>query len=310
MILVQNKIIDQSQYNRETPESVPLTGLTFSAIIRLASAKTITQESWNMKKLIALATVFLSLLLAVSIFAGDGSWARVKKEGKMVIGLDDAFPPMGFRQADGKLTGFDIDAAEEVGKRLGIKIEWQPTAWDGVIHSLNAKKFDCIWNGMTITEERARQVAFSKPYIMDGQIAIVNFGEKRFKGLNDLKNYKAGTQKGSSGMEAVKKLKNPPAELKEYEDYPKALLDLEAGRIDVVVVDNVTGRDMIAKRPGKFKLLPGMISKEPFGIAFRKEDRELREKVQQSIDRMVKDGSMAKISRKWFGDDITDPKKF
>lgn len=263
-----------------------------------------------MKKLIALATVFLSLLLAVSIFAGDGSWARVKKEGKMVIGLDDAFPPMGFRQADGKLTGFDIDAAEEVGKRLGIKIEWQPTAWDGVIHSLNAKKFDCIWNGMTITEERARQVAFSKPYIMDGQIAIVNFGEKRFKGLNDLKNYKAGTQKGSSGMEAVKKLKNPPAELKEYEDYPKALLDLEAGRIDVVVVDNVTGRDMIAKRPGKFKLLPGMISKEPFGIAFRKEDRELREKVQQSIDRMVKDGSMAKISRKWFGDDITDPKKF
>jgi polar amino acid transport system substrate-binding protein len=98
--------------------------------------------------------------------------------------------------------------------------------------------------------------------------------------------------------------------LKEYEDNPKALLDLEAGRIDTVVIDNVTGRDFIAKRPGQFKILPGFISKEPFGVAFRKDDRELREKVQKTLDAMVKDGSMAKISRKWFAEDITDPKKW
>jgi len=262
------------------------------------------------KTLVLLCSCILLSLVAVCAFAGDGSWERVKKGGKLAIGLDDAFPPMGYRQADGKLVGFDIDAAEEVGKRLGIKIEWQPTAWEGVIHSLDAKKFDCIWNGMTITPERAKEVAFTKPYIMDGQIAVVNFKEKRFKGLKDLKGVKAGTQKGSSGLEAVKKLPTAPAELKEYEDYPKALLDLEAGRIDVVVVDNVTGRDMIAKRPGKFKILPGMISKEPFGVAFRKDDAGLREKVQQTLDKMVKDGSLAKISRKWFAEDITNPKKF
>src|SRR5512145_351461 len=139
-----------------------------------------------MKKLLLLMSCLVLSLVAVSAFAGDGSWDRVKKEGKLVIGLDDAFPPMGFRQADGKLVGFDIDAAEEVGKRLGVKISWQPTAWDGVIHSLDAKKFDCIWNSMTITEERTKQVAFSKPYFMDGQIAIVNFKEKRFKSLKDL----------------------------------------------------------------------------------------------------------------------------
>jgi len=262
------------------------------------------------KMLLLVALTGLTAIFAISAFAGDGSWDRVKKDGKLVIGLDDSFPPMGYRQADGKLVGFDIDAADELAKRLGIKIDWQPTAWDGVIHSLNAKKFDCIWNGMTITDERAKEVAFTKPYIMDGQIAIVNFKEKRFKGLKDLKNYKAGTQKGSSGLQAVKKLANAPTELKEYEDYPKALLDLEAGRIDVVVVDNVTGRDMIAKRPGKFKLLPGMISKEPFGVAFRKDDVELREMVQKTLDKMVKDGAMAKISRKWFAEDITNPKKF
>jgi polar amino acid transport system substrate-binding protein len=263
-----------------------------------------------MKKFLVVCVSLLLSLAAVSAFAGDGSWERVTKRGKLMIGLDDSFPPMGYRLADGKLVGFDIDTANELTKRLGIKTEWQPTAWDGVMHSLNAKKFDCIWNGMTITEARAKEVAFSKPYVMDGQIAIVNFKEKRFKGLNELKGLKIGTQKGSSGLEAVKKLPNPPAELKEYEDYPKALLDLEAGRIDVVVIDNVTGRDFIAKRPGKYKILPGMISKEPFGIAFRKEDKDLREKVQQTIDKMVKDGTMAKISRKWFAEDITNPKKF
>jgi len=262
------------------------------------------------KKLVLLMVSALLVAFAATAFAADGSWNRVKSAGKLVIGLDDAFPPMGYRDASGKLIGFDIDAAEEVGKRLGIKIEWQPTAWDGVIHSLNSKKFDAIWNGMTITDERAKQVAFTKPYIMDGQIAVVKFSEKRFKKIADLKNVKIGAQKGSSALNAVKKLPTAPAELKEYEDNPKALLDLEAGRIDVVVIDNVTGRDFIAKRPGQFKVVPGFISKEPFGVAFRKEDKDLREKVQKTLDKMVKDGSLAKISRKWFAEDITNPKKW
>ncbi|MSM41478.1 MAG: transporter substrate-binding domain-containing protein [Geobacter sp.] len=263
-----------------------------------------------MRRIVSLCAAVLLVALATAAFAGDGSFKRVKSAGKLVIGLDDSFPPMGFRKEDGTLNGFDIDAAEELGKRLGIRIEWQPTAWDGVMHSLNAKKFDCIWNGMTITPEREKEVAFTKPYIMDGQVAVVRFDEKRFKGLKDLKKVKVGAQKGSSALNAVKKLPTAPAELKEYEDNPKALLDLEAKRIDVVVIDNVTGRDFIAKRPGKFKILPGFISKEPFGVAFRKEDRELRETVQKTLDKMAKDGSLAKISRKWFAEDITNPKKW
>jgi polar amino acid transport system substrate-binding protein len=103
-------------------------------------------ERENMKKLLLLVSCLIISLSAVTAFAGDGSWEKVQKSGKLAIGLDDSFPPMGYRQADGKLVGFDIDAAEEVGKRLGIKIDWQPTAWDGVIHSLDANKFDCIWH--------------------------------------------------------------------------------------------------------------------------------------------------------------------
>jgi len=261
-------------------------------------------------KILGILSSLLVLTLAVSAFAGDGSFKRVKSQGSLTIGLDDAFPPMGYRNDKGELVGFDIDAAEEVGKRLGIKIKWQPTAWDGVIHSLNSKKFDAIWNGMTITDERKKAVAFTRPYKMDGQVAVVRFGEKKFKKLADLKGANIGVQKGSSALEAVKKLPAAPASVREYEDNPKALLDLESKRLDSVIIDDATGRDFIAKRPGKFQVIPGYITKEPFGVAFRKDDVELREAVQKALDQMVKDGTMAKLSKKWFGEDITNPKKW
>ncbi len=263
-----------------------------------------------MNKILGILSSLLVLTLAVSAFAGDGSFKRVKSQGSLTIGLDDAFPPMGYRNDKGELVGFDIDAAEEVGKRLGIKIKWQPTAWDGVIHSLNSKKFDAIWNGMTITDERKKAVAFTRPYKMDGQVAVVRFGEKKFKKLADLKGANIGVQKGSSALEAVKKLPAAPASVREYEDNPKALLDLESKRLDSVIIDDATGRDFIAKRPGKFQVIPGYITKEPFGVAFRKDDVELREAVQKALDQMVKDGTMAKLSKKWFGEDITNPKKW
>ncbi|MCM0755053.1 amino acid ABC transporter substrate-binding protein [Desulfovibrio aminophilus] len=257
--------------------------------------------------------IFLLLALVLfsvsAAYAADGSWDAVKAKGELVIGLDDAFPPMGFRKDDNKLYGFDIDAAEEVGKRLGIKIVWQPTAWDGVIHSLDAKKFDCIWNGMTITEERAQKVLFTKPYIMDGQIVVVALNSKAAK-FEDLGGKPVGCQKGSSAVEAVKALPKAPSEVREYDANPKAFLDLEAGRIAAVVIDNVSGRYFISTNPGKFKVLPGFITKEPFGVAFRKADVSLKDMVQKTIDAMVADGAMGKISRKWFGEDITNPKKW
>lgn len=260
-----------------------------------------------------LLTVFLALALcfcAASAFAGDTSWDTVKKSGKLVIGLDDAFPPMGFRDDSGKLVGFDVDAAEEVGKRLGIRIVWQPTEWKGVMNSLYAKKFDCIWNGMTITPERQKKVAFSKPYLIDGQIATVRMDEKAINTLEALGDRKVGVQAGSPALQAAQKLPKAAAEIREYDTNPKAFLDLEADRLDSVVVDNVTGRYYMASRPGQFRALPGYITKEAFGIAFRMEDAALRGKVQQAIDAMVADGTMGKISRKWFGEDVTNPAKW
>ncbi len=261
-----------------------------------------------------LVTILVAAL-CVCLFAGtalaeDNSWKAVKDKGVLVIGLDDAFPPMGFRKDDGTLVGFDIDAAEEAGKRLGIKIKWQPTAWDGVILSLDAKKFDAIWNGMTITDERAEKVLFTKPYIMDGQIAVVAINNKDLKSFDDLAGKQVGVQKGSSAVEAAKELPKAPADIREYESNPKAFLDLDSGRLDAVVVDNISGRYYMSTAPGKYRALPGYITKEPFGVAFRKGDKALEAKMQETIDAMVADGTMGKISRKWFGEDITDPKNW
>lgn len=261
-------------------------------------------------KRVLILVVAMMLAFATTAMAGDGSLEKVQKAGKLRIGLDDTFAPMGFRQDDGTLVGFDVDAAEEVGKRLGVKIDWQPTAWKGVIHSLNANKFDCIWNGMTITPEREKAVSFSKPYIMDGQIAVIAMGNKGITSHKDLAGKVVGVQQGSPALEAAKSIKPAVKDIRQYDTNKKALLDLEAGRIAAVVIDNIHGRYDMSQRPGTYVALPGYITNEAFGIAFRQGEDSLRAAVQGAIDAMIADGTMGKISRKWFGEDVTNPAKW
>ena len=260
-----------------------------------------------MKTLLKMLVPLFVLALVGTASAADNSWQQIQSKGELRIGLDDDFPPMAFRKADGKLYGFDIDFAEAVGKKLGVTIKWVPTAWKGVIPSLYANKFDCIWNGMTITPEREAKVNFSKPYMMDGQVAAVIMGNTSIKKPADLGGKIVGIQQGSTAMKAIEALPKKPAELKQYETNPKAMLDLESGRLNSVVLDNLTARDIISKKPGVYKILPEFITKAPFGVAFRKSDNALRQKVQQAIDELVANGETARISRKWFAEDLTNP---
>ena len=260
-----------------------------------------------MKTLFKMLVPLFVLALVGTAAAADTSWQQVKAQGEFRIGLDDDFPPMAFRKADGKLYGFDIDFAEAVGKKLGLRIQWVPTAWKGVIPSLYAKKFDAIWNGMTVTPEREKKVTFSKPYMMDGQVAAIKMNTTTIKTPADLGGKVVGIQQGSTAMVAIKALPTKPAELKQYETNPKAMLDLESGRLDSVVIDNLTVRDIISKKPGVYKILPKFITKAPFGVAFRKDDDSLRLEIQKAIDAVIKDGTAAKISRKWFAEDLTNP---
>lgn len=236
--------------------------------------------------------------------AGDDSLARVRAAGVLKIGVDDAFPPMEYRNEKGELIGFDVDLANEVGRRLGIAIEWVPTAWDGVILALQAGKFDIIWSTMTITEERAKKVDFSPPYIYGAQIIAVREQEKSINGVADLAGKVIGSQLGSTGEEAAKKLQGLK-ELKLYGQYTDAFTDLAIGRIQALVVDEFVGRYYIAKRPGVYRVLSERLSEEEIGIAFRKEDKALREAVCAAVEAMKADGTYGAISTKWFGVDVS-----
>lgn len=251
--------------------------------------------------------IVLALVYATSAFAaGDGSWERVKKAGKLVIGIDDAFPPMEFRTEKNELVGFDIDASKELGKRLGIKIEHVPTAWKGVIMSLKTKKFDIIWSGMSITEEREKEISFTKAYIMEKQVIVVKADNKMIKGLKDLgENTVVGVQLGSTSEEALAKLNKKFKEIKKYDKNTDAFMDLKIGRIDALAVDELVGRYYLSQKPGEYSVLKEELLSEPIGIGIRKEDAELKDKIQKALDGMFKDGTMKKISIKWFGDDIT-----
>ncbi len=249
--------------------------------------------------------VFMAVAVG-AVAAPDASWDKVKAKGELVIGIDDAFPPMEFRNEKNELVGFDIDASKELARRLGIKVRHQPTAWKGVIMSLKTGKFDIIWSGMSITSEREKEIAFTKPYIMEKQVIVIKAGNKKIKGLKDLgPDTTMGVQLGSTSEEALAKLNRKFKEIKKYDTNTNAFLDLKIGRIDALAVDELVGRYYLSQKPGEFKVMSEALLSEPIGIGLRKEDAALKDKIQSTLDGMFKDGTMKKISIKWFGDDIT-----
>ncbi len=262
----------------------------------------------NVKKVgqIALLTLITATLVlgGVAAAAADGSLDKVKAAGVLKIGVDDAFPPMEYRDEKGQIVGFDVDLANEIGRRLGVAIEWVPTAWDGVILALQSGKFDMILSSMTITEERAKRVDFSPPYIWGAQIIVVREKDKSVSSGADLAGKVVGSQLASTGEIAARKLSGIK-DLKLYGKFTEAFEDLAIGRVQAVVVDEFVGRYYITKRPGVYRVLPERLSEEEVGIAFRKEDRALREAVCAALEAIRADGTYAAISKKWFGVDVS-----
>lgn len=220
---------------------------------------------------------------------------------KIVIGLDDNFPPMGFRDENQNLVGYDIDMAREAGKHLGIKVEFKPIDWSAKEAELNGKRIDMIWNGMTITEERKKQVAFTKPYLKNHQIIIVN-AQSPIQKKTDLANKIIGIQDGSSAVDAVSKdaIFNKFKELNKFGDNVTALMDLSAGRLDAVVVDEVVGRYYTSKKPGQYRVLEENFGSEDYGVGLRKDDTILLSKLDEVLDAMRTDGTADAIYTKWF----------
>jgi polar amino acid transport system substrate-binding protein len=270
-----------------------------------------SQETKMKKKTAVLSIVLLSAALLAACGKkenpAEGKAAAVPAPvAAIVVGLDDNFPPMGFRDEKNTLVGFDIDLAGEAGKRLGAEVKFKPIDWNAKEAELNSKRVDVLWNGLTITEARKEKILFTTPYLENRQIIVVT-DKSPVKTKADLAGKVVGVQDGSSAIEAVEKdaaTAKSLKELKKFGDNVTALMDLGAGRLDALVVDEVVGRYYTTKKPGEYRVLDENFGTEDYGVGTRKDDTELMAKLQKTLDEMKKDGSAAAISTKWFGKDI------
>ena len=259
--------------------------------------------------------ILAAVLAATTIITGCGgqdsaSTGAGNSGNKIVVGLDDEFPPMGFRDENNEITGFDVDLAKEAAKRLGREVEFKAIDWSSKEAELKSKRIDVLWNGLDITPERQENMLFSKPYMENRQIVFVRHDNTSLSIMDEsgLAGLTVGTQSASTAEEYINEktaLKESIKELKSYGDFTSAFMDLENGRLDVVVGDEIVGRYYISKHPDKIDALNVVIGPiSQFGIAFRKDDTTLRDEVQKTFDEMVKDGAAGKISEQWFGKDL------
>jgi polar amino acid transport system substrate-binding protein len=261
----------------------------------------------KMKRFLAIAAAIIMIVALAGCQASTDSWARVQEKGKLVLGFDEAFPPMGFKDDAGNHVGFDIDVATEVCKRLDIQLQLQPINWDSKEQELNSGNIDCIWNGFTIKDEYEGVILFTKPYMANQQVLVVQ-DDSGYNTLSDLAGKKLGLQAGSSAANALAsdaQFKDSMAQVIELEDNMTALLDLEKGGVDAVLLDEIVARYYITTSGKPFRVLDESLAAEEYGVGFRIDDVELKDKIESTMVEMHEDGTLAKISEKWFLSDIT-----
>ena len=260
--------------------------------------------------------VFILMMLAFSVLMCSIQKEDKKNVGeetsalpsKIVIGLDDTFAPMGFKNEKGEIVGFDIDLAKEVAKRLNIEVEFKSINWDSKILDLNSGSIDLIWNGLTITPERTEETAMSKPYMSNNQSIVVR-ANSNIKIKSDLNGKIVGVQNQSSGEETVVKsgANKDFKEFKGYAQYDQAFMDLDSGRIEAIVVDEMFAKyikNTKEDQSGKllYTSLEDNFGLEYFGIAAKKENTKLIDAIDKTIEEMKSDGTYKEIFSRWFKD--------
>ena len=269
----------------------------------------------NWKKILTGTAVFACAAALLTGGGGDKASAPDKgaDKSKIVVGLDDNFPPMGFKNEKNEIVGFDVDLAKEAAKRLGREVEFKAIDWSSKEAELKSGRVQILWNGLDITEKRKENMLFSNPYMDNRQIIFVKKGSTAVSDEKSLAGKTIGVQSASTAEEytdTTNFYKNEVKEVKKYPDYVAAFMDLENGRLDAVIGDEIVGRYYMSKHPDELEALPIVVGPvSEFGIAFAKDNTALQSEVQKVIDEMKADGTIAKISTAWFGKDLTKSTK-
>ena len=276
-----------------------------------------------MKKRLALMmalTVTAASLLAGCGGSSDGSsdegsdsqdtstaeFAEKTEGDTFTVGFDQDFPPMGFVGEDGEYTGFDLELAQAVCDKMGWEFVPEPIAWDAKDAMLESGAIDCIWNGFTING-REDEYTWSDPYLDNSQVFVVR-ADSGIESAEDLAGKTVDVQTDSSAQAALEdnqELSSTFGNLQVIADYNTGFMELESGVVDAVAMDIVVASYQIESRDADFVILDDVISTEEYGVGFAKGNEAVRDQVQTALEELAADGTMAEISTKWFGEDIT-----
>lgn len=260
------------------------------------------------KRILSLAA---TAVLAMGIFAGcankevtaANSLEEIKASGVLQVGTEGTYAPFTFHDETGKLTGFDVEIAEEVAKRLGVKAEFIETKWDGMFAGLDAKRFHMVANQVGINDERKAKYDFSDPYIVSGAVLIVSEENTTITKFEDL----AGKKSGQSLTSNLSKIATSyGAELVTVDGFNQAIDLILSGRIDATVNESLSFLDYKKQKPDTpIKIVAKMEAQDENGFLFNKGNEELVTAVNTALKEMKEDGTYLTISEKWFSADVS-----
>lgn len=260
-----------------------------------------------MKKRFAVSiaiTLILIVVMGLTLTACSQvkTWDEYLSKGYIVVGVDDHFPPMGFRDENNDIVGFDIDLADAVGERLGIEFRIQKIEWDQKEFELKSGKIDAIWNGFTINEDRAQNIAFSIPYMKNKQVIVVK-SDSPYQTKEDLlakKDLLVCVQNASTAEDAIKSSDFNNKEVLKVTDNVSALNnELKSGRVDCVIMDLVVAEYKIKNDSSIRIISDGELANEEFAVGMRKGEEEIIAKINAILIELHKEDVVRGIAAKY-----------
>ncbi|KRN31769.1 amino acid ABC transporter substrate-binding protein [Weissella halotolerans] len=267
----------------------------------------LTKKQWLGNGIVLLCVVLVIGTVWALTKRPSKHWSAQSAHQTIVVGVDDTYVPMGFRNAHGQLVGFDVDLARAAFKQMGLKPKFQVIDWSMKETELRTGHIDVIWNGYTMTAERKRAVLFSKPYHED-KLVLLTMKRGSVKQIKDMAHKRLGVQTGSSSLQMYN---DRPTVLKhtvkkpvvQYDSYDKALNDLQVGRLDAVLISRDYAHYYVKQeaRPTDFRIVETAFPKEQYGVGMRKTDRRLQAKLNQALEQVAANGEANRIAKKYFG---------
>jgi polar amino acid transport system substrate-binding protein len=260
------------------------------------------------KLLICLLIVIGAILVAGYFFfqptskeeTEDPLLQKIKSKGKIVIGLEANYPPMESIDQNGNFTGIDIEIAKEIASDLKVKPEFKNISWDKLFDALLQGEVDILISAITITPERSEKMAFSDPYFNAGQVIVTTLNRNDIKGVNDLKGKKIGVQIDTTSETEAKKYTDPNLVIS-FQDYVLAKESLLKGEIDAIIIDYPAAIGIVSEEKNLI-IVGEPFTQEFYGIALRKEDKTLLNKINQTLRRLKREGTIKEIEQKWLSE--------